>query len=114
MTKIQEQQRAYQLTLLGRLRDELVERGVIVVLAAGEEERPWLDVTDADDRVRKVFVHLAFLWFYWGDQADERVSCTDIGYAADRIREAALAGWHPGEQGELSFNLGNAARAYLS
>ncbi|WP_345337641.1 hypothetical protein [Planotetraspora kaengkrachanensis] len=64
-----------------------------------------MEVMDGRCRMRRVFVHLAFLWFYWGDEHDERVSCLRLPAAADRIESAARAGWREGEQGELGIDL---------
>jgi hypothetical protein len=109
---IQEKQREYQERLLTELRDELEPRGVTAVLIVDQNNRPALDVTDSRFRSRRVYVHLAFLWFYWGDRHDERVSCLRIGPAADWIEKAAQDGWHEGEQGELSVDLSKVLDAH--
>ncbi len=105
MNLIDRQQRAYQQQLLEELRDELEPRGLTTVLIVDQSGRPTLEVPDSRFRPRRVYVHLAFLWFYWGDQGDERVSCLRLVPAADRIEEAAREGWHEGEQGEIGFDL---------
>ncbi|MEW9530817.1 hypothetical protein [Microbispora sp. NPDC049125] len=112
MRPIKEKQRAYQEQLLRELHDELVPRGVTAVLIVDTSDRPALDVTDSRFRPRRVYVHLAFLWFYWGDQHDERVSCLRIGSAADWIEKAARDGWHEGDQGELHVDLGKVLDAH--
>ncbi|GAA5082353.1 hypothetical protein HNP84_003933 [Thermocatellispora tengchongensis] len=112
MNTIQRQQRAYQEALLVALRNELAERGVTAAFVIGDDDRPRVEVMDVHLVTRRVYVHLPFMWFYWGDQPDERVSCTDVPRAVARVQEAAAAGWNPGEQGEISFNLHQIAQAY--
>ncbi|ETK33379.1 hypothetical protein [Microbispora sp. ATCC PTA-5024] len=111
MRSIREKQRAYQEQLLRELHGELEQRGITAVFIVDNKDQPALDVTDSRLRARRVYVHLAFLWFYWGDQYDERVSCLRIGPAADVIERAAQAGWHEGEQGELNVDLSKALYA---
>ncbi|WP_066942347.1 hypothetical protein [Microtetraspora fusca] len=112
MNVIKIQQRAYQQQLLEELRYELKRRGIITVLLVDQSGRPALDVPDSRFRPRRVYVHLAFLWFYWGDQGDERVSCLRLVPAADRIERAAQEGWREGEQGEIGFDLDKAIDAH--
>ncbi|MEU4832677.1 hypothetical protein [Streptosporangium sp. NPDC023615] len=114
MSTVKENQYAYQVELLTALRNELINREVIAVLITDSKDRPCLDVTDSAFRPRRVYVHLPFLWFYWGDQHDERVSCLKLFPAADRIAEAAQASWRDGEQGELGLDLGQIVNAYRS
>ncbi|MFB9472390.1 hypothetical protein ACFFR3_23015 [Nonomuraea salmonea] len=109
---IEEQQRAYAERLLLALAEQLGERGVTRVFVVTQEGRPTLDVTDCRGRVRRVFVHLPFCWFYWGDQQDERVSFLQMATAVDRIEEAAQAGWAEGEQGDLRVELSKLLDAY--
>ncbi|MFD2357322.1 hypothetical protein ACFSTC_60680 [Nonomuraea ferruginea] len=71
---IKDQQRAYAQRLLAALGKHLSARDVTAVLIITADGRPALDVTDRRGRMRRVFVHLSFCWFYWGDQNDERVS----------------------------------------
>ncbi|KAB8178340.1 hypothetical protein [Microbispora catharanthi] len=111
---VQKRQREYQEQLLTELRDELEQRGITAVLIVDEKNRPALDVTDSRLRPRRVYVHLAFLWFYWGDQHDERVSCLRLLPAADRIEKAARDGWREGEQGELGIDLTKILDAHRS
>ncbi|NJP30212.1 hypothetical protein FLW53_39685 [Microbispora sp. SCL1-1] len=89
----------------------LESRGITAVFIVDQKDQPALDVTDSCLRTRRVYVHLAFLWFYWGDQHDERVSCLRIGPAADAIERAARVGWHEGEQGELHVDLSKVLHA---
>ena len=109
---IRDRQRAAQERLLRELQDELTLRGITTVLLVDQYGRPALEVLDRRLRSRRVYVHTAFFWFYWGDQHDERVSCLRLGPAADRIEQAAREGWREGEQGELSIDLSKVADAY--
>ncbi|MGW5157534.1 hypothetical protein ACWEPN_18850 [Nonomuraea wenchangensis] len=109
---IKEQQRAYAERLLVALGKQLGERDVTQVLVVAQDGRPALDVTDSRCRVRRVFVHLPFCWFYWGDQQDERVSFLQMAGAVDRVEEAARAGWADGEQGDLRVDLDKLLDAY--
>ncbi|MEU8404471.1 hypothetical protein AB0C28_55675 [Nonomuraea sp. NPDC048892] len=112
MKNVKEQQRAYAERLLTALREELVEREVTAVLVVAEDGRPGLDVTDSRFRTRRVFVHVAFCWFYWGDLEGERVTCLRRAVAVERIEQAVRDGWHEGEQGELSMDLSRIFDAY--
>ncbi|GII34166.1 hypothetical protein [Planotetraspora mira] len=105
MDTIREQQRAFQHDLLTDLQDMLGSREITAILIADQYGRPALEVVDSQSRTRRVFVHLAFLWFYWGDERDERISCLRLPTAADRIEGAAREGWREGEQGELGIDL---------
>ncbi|MEU4548277.1 hypothetical protein [Nonomuraea dietziae] len=109
-----EHRRAYQQRLLTALREELTAREIPAVLVVTADGRPGLDVTDSRCRPRRVFVHLPFCWFYWGDQQDERVTFLRLPAAVDRIEQAARDGWSEGEQGELSMDLGKIADVYRS
>ncbi|MFG1696696.1 hypothetical protein [Nonomuraea sp. NPDC049309] len=109
---IKAQQRAYAERLLLALGERLGERGVTHVFVVAQDGRPALDVTDSRGRMRRVFVHLPFCWFYWGEEQDERVSFLDMARAVDRIEEAARAGWADGEQGDLRINLDKLLDAY--
>ncbi|MGN9788820.1 hypothetical protein ACTMTF_46015 [Nonomuraea sp. ZG12] len=102
---VKEQQRAYTERLLTALGDELNARDVSAVLVGTPDGRPALDVIDSRCRMRRVFVHLSFCWFYWGDQDDERVSFLKMAGAVDRIEQAAEDGWHDGAQGDLKVDL---------
>lgn len=114
MTTRRERQYAYAQRALTALADELRKRGIPTVLSVTEDDRPGLDVTDSRLQVRRVFVHADFCWFYWGDQADERVTCLRPATAIERIAQAAQDGWHEGEQGELRIDLRRVADAYRS
>ncbi|MGP3914257.1 hypothetical protein [Nonomuraea sp. 10N515B] len=109
---IKEQQRAYVERLLIALGKQLAERGITPVLVTTQDGRPALDVTDIRYRTRRVFVHLPFSWFYWGDQHDERVSFLEMAGAVDRIEQAACQGWPEGEQGDLRIELDKILGAY--
>ncbi|MEV4219099.1 hypothetical protein [Nonomuraea sp. NPDC049725] len=109
---LKEQQHAYTQRLLASLCKHLAERGIASVLVITQDGRPALDVTDTYCRTRRVFVHLSFCWFYWGDRNDERVSFLEMADAVDRIEEAAEEGWHEGEQGDLSINLDSILDTY--
>ncbi|GGT08906.1 hypothetical protein GCM10010156_77250 [Planobispora rosea] len=112
MGTVKENQHAYQVDLLTALHGELTDRETTAVLIIDQKGRPCLDVTDSAFRTRRVYVHLPFQWFYWGDQPDERVSCLRLFRAADVIAEAARAGWREGEQGELGLDLKKIIDAY--
>jgi hypothetical protein len=109
---MRERQYAYAQRALTALGDELTKRDVPAALVVAQDGRPGLDVTDSQWRVRRVFVHPEFCWFYWGDQRDERVTCLRRGAAVERIAQAARDGWHEGEQGELRIDLRRIADAY--
>ncbi|MFC5828746.1 hypothetical protein [Nonomuraea insulae] len=112
MSSIKERRRACEETLLAALRNQLVERDVSAVLLIEDSGRPGVEVLDVAGRTRRIYVHLQFRWFYWGDQSDERVFCLELPTAVARVQQAAQDGWRRGEQGELSFNLGALAEAY--
>ncbi|MEU9833702.1 hypothetical protein ACWDR1_08920 [Streptosporangium sandarakinum] len=114
MGTVKESQHAYQVELLTALRNELINREIIAVLITDSKNRPCLDVTDSAFRARRVYAHLAFQWYYWGAEHDERVSCLKLFPAADRIAEAARAGWRDGEQEELGLDLSQIRQAYRS
>jgi hypothetical protein len=109
-----ERQLAYCQQLLTGLREGLTERGITSVLVVSEDGRPALDVTDSRSRSRRIFVHLTFYWFYWGDRPDERVSFLRAEVAADRVAQAARHGWHQDEQGELGIDLSKITDVYRS
>jgi len=112
MNALKERQRACQEALLTALRNELVERNVPAVLLIEDDGRPGVEVLDTTSRNRRVYVHLPFRWFYWGDRPDERTSCIQLPAAVERIQQAARKGWRHEPQGELSFNLNKIADAY--
>jgi hypothetical protein len=56
-------------------------------------------------------VHLAFLWIYWGDLPDERVSIFRLDSAVDRLVGLAETGWPDHEPGDLRFDLRGGVRA---
>nr|WP_062341841.1 hypothetical protein [Herbidospora sakaeratensis] len=110
MNEAQEQLRIYQEAALTGLRRELTLRQAVYLV--DQNSRPTLEVEDCNMRMRRVYVHTGFWWFYWGDQPDERVSCLELPHAVAFIRRAAEVGWRAGEQGELTVNLQNIADAY--
>ncbi|MEV0382814.1 hypothetical protein [Nonomuraea sp. NPDC050643] len=112
MSSIKERQRAYEETLLAALRNDLADRDIPAVFLIEDDGRPGVEVLDAADRARRVYVHLQFRWFYWGDQLDERISCLQLPTAVERVQQAAQTGWREEEQGELSFNLDKLVQAY--
>ncbi|MET8141369.1 hypothetical protein ABZU32_13770 [Sphaerisporangium sp. NPDC005288] len=101
MGKFNEQERPVMDRHLLGLRDRLVWRGVEVHHLSDQDDRPCLEVFDIHLRPRRVYAHLAFLWFFWGSRNDERTSCHDLDGAAEVIAAAAQAGWHEGEQADL-------------
>lgn len=109
---LKEKQRAYAQQLLASLGRQLASRGIEAELVTDQEERPRLEVADCRRRVRRVYAHLPFCWFYWGDQPDERVSFLNMDTAVNRVEEAARQGWHEGEQGELTIDFSKIAAAY--
>ncbi|MGW0807167.1 hypothetical protein [Nonomuraea sp. NPDC002799] len=112
MSSIKERQRACEETLLAALRNELVEKGVSATFLIEDDGHPGVEALDVAGRTRRIYVHLHFRWFYWGDQPDERISCLRLPAAVERIQQVTKDGWRHGEQGELSFNLGKLAEAY--
>ncbi|MFD1932993.1 hypothetical protein ACFSKW_16075 [Nonomuraea mangrovi] len=112
MVNTRPQQLVYQERLLTALRDELRARTIPAVLVIAEDGRPGLDVVDSRFRTRRVFVHLAFCWFYWGDQQDERVTCLRLLAAVERLVEVVATGWNEGEQREISVDVNQIANAY--
>lgn len=114
MGKFNERERPYMDRLLMGLRDRLVGRGVEVHHISDQEDRPCLEVFDTDLRIRRVYVHLAFLWFFWGERQDERTSCYQLDDAAAVIEAAAKAGWRQEEQGHLGPDLQQILDSYRS
>ncbi|ACZ91318.1 hypothetical protein [Streptosporangium roseum] len=112
MTIARERQRAYQQDLLTALEIELRPHETTTVLIVDSGGQPCLEVVDRHFRTRRVYVQMAFHWFYWGDQHDERTSSLHLLKAAERIAAAAREGWREGEQGALSVNVGKIADAY--
>ncbi|WP_061290975.1 hypothetical protein [Herbidospora cretacea] len=101
-----------QKAALTKLSAELTPRGLITVLIVDQTGRAALEVLDARFRPRRVYAHLPFRWFYWGEEKDERASLLQIPQAADQIEAAARAGWREGEQGDISTDLSKIADAY--
>ncbi|MCW2875926.1 MAG: hypothetical protein JWQ95_26 [Sphaerisporangium sp.] len=114
MGKFNERERPYMDRLLLGLRDHLVGRGVEVHHLSDQDDRPFLEVFDNNLRARRVYVHLAFLWFFWGDRQDERTSCHQHDDAAEVIEAAAKAGWPAEEQGHLGPDLQKILDSYRS
>ncbi|MFE3455721.1 hypothetical protein ACFXJ8_43110 [Nonomuraea sp. NPDC059194] len=114
MVNTRPDQLAYQERLLTALRDELRARTIPAVLVITEDGRPGLDVVDSRFRTRRVFVHLAFCWFYWGDQQDERVTCLRLLAAVEHLAEVVANGWNEGEQGEIGVDLSKIANTHRS
>ncbi|GIH28496.1 hypothetical protein Aph01nite_68060 [Acrocarpospora phusangensis] len=114
MNQILEQQREYERKQLTALSEELTARGITTVLLVDQNQRLALDVVDTKFRTRRIYVHLSFWWFYWGDQADERVSCLRLRKAVLYVEAAAQAGWRDGEQADLIVDLRKVADAYHS
>ncbi|GAA2906688.1 hypothetical protein GCM10010517_72900 [Streptosporangium fragile] len=112
MTTARERQRAHQQDLLTALDGELKTREITTVLIVDGDGNPCLEVVDRHFRTRRVYVQTAFHWFYWSDEHDERVSSLHLQPAAERIAEAARAGWREGEQGTLRIDLRKIADAY--
>ncbi|MEW1836607.1 hypothetical protein ACWDRB_29605 [Nonomuraea sp. NPDC003707] len=108
----EERQRACQETLLAALRNELVERDTPASFLIEDSGRPAVEVLDVEGRPRRIYVHLQFRWFYWGDEPNERISCLQLLGAVDRVQQAAEAGWREGDQGEQAFSLHTIADAY--
>jgi hypothetical protein len=99
--KFNEHERPFMDRLLLELRDRLAGRGLTAVYVSDEEDRPCLEVLDRNLRARRVYVYVAFLWFIWGDQHDERTSCYQLDEATEVIEAAARAGWHAEGQGPV-------------
>ncbi|GII89581.1 hypothetical protein Ssi03_75710 [Sphaerisporangium siamense] len=114
MGKFNEKERPYMDRLLLGLRDRLVHLGVEVHHLSDQNDRPCLEVFDGHLRARRVYAHLAFMWFFWGSLNDERTSCHDLDGAAEVIAAAAQAGWPAEEQGHLGPDLQKILDAYQS
>ncbi|WP_066361061.1 hypothetical protein [Herbidospora mongoliensis] len=112
MNEAQDQLRIYQQAALTGLRRELTVRGLNTVYLVDQKSRPTVEVEDCNMRMRRIYVHTGFWWFYWGDQPDERVSCLELPNAVAVIMRAARAGFREGVQGDLVVNLQNIADAY--
>lgn len=80
-------------------------RGLDAPLASDGEGRPCLRVSDGRGRIRRVYAHLDFFWFYWGDQRSERASLLRPGDAAAAIAGAAARGWPDAPQGHLQVTI---------
>jgi len=84
---------AVERQLLSELREALDARGVTSVLIVDQCGKHALEVTDSRMRVRRVYVHLAFYWFLWGDGQEERFSCFRVTETAVRLTAQAADGW---------------------
>ncbi|MEV6986829.1 hypothetical protein AB0M95_37000 [Sphaerisporangium sp. NPDC051017] len=114
MGKFNERERPFMDRLLLELRDRLVHLGVEVHHLSDQDNRPCLEVFDKNLRCRRVYAHLAFMWFFWGSDNSERYSCHDLEDAAEVIAAAAQAGWPLEEQGHLGPDLQKILDAYPS
>ncbi|GII95600.1 hypothetical protein Ssi02_58310 [Sinosporangium siamense] len=90
---------------------QLNQHGLQTTLGRDHQGRPHVKVCDCHGVVRRVYVHLAFRWFYWGDQPDERIPIETVDLAALAIGRAAEQGWRRGEQGELRHDIPRPRRA---
>jgi hypothetical protein len=90
---------------------ELAARGVRHELIDGQPERepgvpPYIAVSDRAGRTRRIHVHLAYFWYYWGSEPGARWSVFRPDIAADVIADRALqTGWPDGPQGDLTLTL---------
>ena len=96
---------------LEALSAELTARGVPHELADGQPEHepgvpPYITVSDQDGRTRRIHVHPAYYWYYWGSDLEDRWSVLRPDTAAKIIAERALrTGWPDSPQGDLTLPL---------
>ena len=96
---------------LDALSVELTARGVRHELVDSQPERepgvpPYITVSDQDGRTRRIRVHPAYYWYYWGSDLEDRWSVLRPDVAADVIAERALqTGWPDAPQGDLTLQL---------
>ena len=90
---------------------ELTARGVPHELTGSQPERepgvpPCIAVSDQHGRTRRIHVHLAYYWYYWGSEPDARWSALRPDVTAEVIAKRALrTGWPDGPQGDLTLPL---------
>jgi len=96
---------------LDALSVQLTARGVPHELIDGQPERepgvpPYIAVSDKDGRTRRIRVHPAYYWYYWGSDPEDRWPVLRPDVAADVIARRALqTGWPDGPQGDLTLRL---------
>ena len=79
---------------LDLLSAELTARGVPHELTGDQPERepgvpPSIAVSDQDGRTRRIRVHPAYYWYYWGSDLEDRWSALRPDIAAEIIAERA-------------------------
>ena len=90
---------------------ELAARGVRHELVDGQPGRepgvpPYIAVCDQSGRTRRIRVHPAYFWYYWGSEPGARWSVLRPDVAAEVIAERALrTGWPDSPEGELTLTL---------
>ncbi len=90
---------------------ELTARGVPHELVDGQPGRepgvpPYIAVSDQSGRTRRIRVHPAYYWYYWGSDLEDRWSVLRPDVAAEVIARRALrTGWPDSPQGELTLPL---------
>jgi hypothetical protein len=67
---------------------------------------PCIAVSDQDGCTRRIHVHPAYYWYYWGSDLEDRWSALRPDVAAEAIAERVLrTGWPDSLQGDLTLPL---------
>ena len=90
---------------------ELAARGVPHELTDSQPETepgapPYIAVSDQDGHTRRIRVHPAYYWYYWGSDLEDRWSALRPDITAEVIAKRALqTGWPDSPQGDLTLPL---------
>jgi hypothetical protein len=96
---------------LDALSAELTARGVPHDLIGSQPEAepgapPYIAVSDQDGHARRIRVHPAYYWYYWGSDLEDRWSVLRPDITAEVIAGRALqTGWPDSPEGELTLPL---------
>ena len=95
---------------LEALSAELTARGVPHELTGSQPGRepgtpPYIAVSDQAGRTRRIRVHPAYYWYYWGSDLEDRWSVLRPDIAAEVIAKRARTGWPDSSQGDLTLRL---------
>jgi hypothetical protein len=96
---------------LDALSVELTARGVPHELIDSQPERepgvpPYIAVSDQDGHTRRIRVHPAYYWYYWGSELEDRWSVLRPDVAAEVIAKRVLqTGWPDSPEGDLTLPL---------